>query len=222
MLHREKEREEHEEHEEQVSQPCTARDHNDRLSICCLALLSSARPRRLRRPEQKGIKDLAGDSQDARGPSTARGVLPGQGTTPYGEGAGIFGTSGLSRKAPWPWRPASIELKQGISCNCTSHYRYLSKLYAQEAKDSELLAAQQEQLVSSQPAVCETAIGCKVTLKPHRRVNECNADFASTIWWSVQRHRRLARNLLSLHPQPGPYHSGVVITFLPHFAGGPS
>jgi hypothetical protein len=63
-------------------------------------------------------------------------------------------------------RPASIELKQGISCNCTSHYRYFSKLYAQEAKDSELLAAQQEQLVSSQPAVCETAIGCKVTLKP--------------------------------------------------------
>jgi len=40
---------------------------------------------------------------------------------------------------------ATIESKQGISCNCTSHYRYFSKLYAQEAKDAELLAAQHEQ-----------------------------------------------------------------------------
>jgi hypothetical protein len=42
-------------------------------------------------------------------------------------------------------QPATIESKQGISCNCTSHYRYFSKLYAQEAKDAELLAAQHEQ-----------------------------------------------------------------------------
>jgi len=42
--------------------------------------------------------------------------------------------------------PATIESKQGISCNCTSHYRYFSKLYAQEAKDSEALAVQHEQL----------------------------------------------------------------------------
>lgn len=43
-------------------------------------------------------------------------------------------------------QPATIESKQGISCNCTSHYRYFSKLYAQEAKDAEMLAAQHEQL----------------------------------------------------------------------------
>jgi hypothetical protein len=43
-------------------------------------------------------------------------------------------------------QPATVESKQGISCNCTSHYRYFSKLYAQEAKDSETLAAQHEQL----------------------------------------------------------------------------
>ena len=41
---------------------------------------------------------------------------------------------------------ATIESKQGISCNCPSHYRYFSKLYAQEAKDAETLAAQYEQL----------------------------------------------------------------------------
>jgi len=43
-------------------------------------------------------------------------------------------------------QPATVESKQGISCNCTSHYRYFAKLYDQEAKDSEMLAAQQEQL----------------------------------------------------------------------------
>ena len=43
-------------------------------------------------------------------------------------------------------QPATIESKQGISCNCTSHYRYFSKLYAQEANDAETLAAQHEQL----------------------------------------------------------------------------
>jgi len=43
-------------------------------------------------------------------------------------------------------QPATIESKQGISCNCTSHYRYFSKLYAQEAKDAERLAAQHDQL----------------------------------------------------------------------------
>jgi|SRR5580765_7090780 len=43
-------------------------------------------------------------------------------------------------------QPATIESKQGISCNCTSHYRYFSKLYAREAKDAETMAAHQEQL----------------------------------------------------------------------------
>ncbi len=43
-------------------------------------------------------------------------------------------------------QPATIESKQGISCNCTSHYRYFSKLYAQEAKGAETLAAQHDHL----------------------------------------------------------------------------
>ena len=43
-------------------------------------------------------------------------------------------------------QPATIESKQGISCNCTSRYRYFSKLYAREAKDAETMAARQEQL----------------------------------------------------------------------------
>jgi hypothetical protein len=43
-------------------------------------------------------------------------------------------------------QPSTIESKQGISCNCTSHYRYFSKLYAQEAKDAEALAAQHHPL----------------------------------------------------------------------------
>ncbi|SPE35138.1 exported hypothetical protein [Candidatus Sulfotelmatobacter sp. SbA7] len=43
-------------------------------------------------------------------------------------------------------QPATVESKQGISCNCTSHYRYFSKLYAQEAKDAETLAAKYHQL----------------------------------------------------------------------------
>ncbi len=32
-------------------------------------------------------------------------------------------------------QPATSESKQGSSCNCTSHYRDFSKLYAQEARD---------------------------------------------------------------------------------------
>jgi hypothetical protein len=53
----------------------------------------------------------------------------------------------FSREAEYlATQPATIESKQGISCNCTSHYRYFSKLYIQEAKDAETLAAQYEQL----------------------------------------------------------------------------
>ena len=44
-------------------------------------------------------------------------------------------------------QPATVESKQGISCQCTSHYRYFSKLYAREAKDAEAAAFQQQQLV---------------------------------------------------------------------------
>jgi hypothetical protein len=43
-------------------------------------------------------------------------------------------------------QPATIESKQGISCQCTSHYRYFSKIFAQQAKESETLAAKHEQL----------------------------------------------------------------------------
>jgi hypothetical protein len=42
--------------------------------------------------------------------------------------------------------PAVFESKQGIGCQCAFHYRYFSKLYAQEAKDAEALAAQHHQL----------------------------------------------------------------------------
>ena len=42
--------------------------------------------------------------------------------------------------------PAVLESKQGIGCQCAFHYRYFSKLYAQEAKDAEALAAQHNQL----------------------------------------------------------------------------
>src|SRR3979411_1693524 len=43
-------------------------------------------------------------------------------------------------------QPATIESKQGISCNCTSHYRYFSKRYSEESKDAETLASQHAQL----------------------------------------------------------------------------
>jgi hypothetical protein len=43
-------------------------------------------------------------------------------------------------------QPATVESKQGISCLCTSHFRHFAKVYAQEAKDSEALAAQHDQL----------------------------------------------------------------------------
>ena len=43
-------------------------------------------------------------------------------------------------------QPATIESKQGISSNSASHYRYFSKLYAQQAKDADALAAHHEKL----------------------------------------------------------------------------
>jgi hypothetical protein len=49
-------------------------------------------------------------------------------------------------------QPATIESKQGISCNCASHYRYFSKEYAREAKEAEALAAKHEQLVRNYAA----------------------------------------------------------------------
>lgn len=43
-------------------------------------------------------------------------------------------------------QPATIESKQGISCNCASHYRYFAQQYAQEAQDADVLAAHHNQL----------------------------------------------------------------------------
>ncbi len=43
-------------------------------------------------------------------------------------------------------QPATVESKQGISCLCTSHFRHFAKLYMEEAKDSEALATQHEQI----------------------------------------------------------------------------
>jgi hypothetical protein len=43
-------------------------------------------------------------------------------------------------------QPATIESKQGISCNCPSHFRYFSKLYAQEAAEAKAEAERRERL----------------------------------------------------------------------------
>ena len=52
-------------------------------------------------------------------------------------------------------QPATMESKQGISCNCTAHYRYFSKLYAQEAKGAEILAAHHQQLAEDYKSASE-------------------------------------------------------------------
>jgi len=43
-------------------------------------------------------------------------------------------------------QPATIKSKQGISCNCPSHFRYFSKLYAQEAAEAQAEAERHERL----------------------------------------------------------------------------
>jgi hypothetical protein len=42
--------------------------------------------------------------------------------------------------------PATVESKQGISCQCTSRYRYFSKRFSEEAKEAENQAAQHDHL----------------------------------------------------------------------------
>jgi hypothetical protein len=49
-------------------------------------------------------------------------------------------------------QPATIESKQGISCNCPSHFRYFSKLYAQEAAEAEAEAERRERLAQEYSA----------------------------------------------------------------------
>ena len=43
-------------------------------------------------------------------------------------------------------QPATIESKQGISCNCPSHFRYFAKIYAQEAADAQAEGERHERL----------------------------------------------------------------------------
>jgi hypothetical protein len=43
-------------------------------------------------------------------------------------------------------QPATIESKQGISCLSASHFRYWAKIYTEEAKNSEALATQHDQI----------------------------------------------------------------------------
>jgi hypothetical protein len=49
-------------------------------------------------------------------------------------------------------QPATIESKQGISCNCPSHFRYFSKLYAQEAAKAQAEAERHERLAQEYSA----------------------------------------------------------------------
>jgi hypothetical protein len=49
-------------------------------------------------------------------------------------------------------QPATIESKQGISCNCTSQFRYFSKLYAQEAAEAQAEAERHERLAQEYSA----------------------------------------------------------------------
>jgi septal ring factor EnvC (AmiA/AmiB activator) len=49
-------------------------------------------------------------------------------------------------------QPATIESKQGISCNCARHYRYFAELYAQQAKEYETLAEKHAKLSQAAPA----------------------------------------------------------------------
>jgi hypothetical protein len=43
-------------------------------------------------------------------------------------------------------QPVTIESKQGISCLCPKHFEHFAKLYAQEAQESEVLAAKHEKI----------------------------------------------------------------------------
>jgi len=49
-------------------------------------------------------------------------------------------------------QPATMESKQGISCNCPSHFHYFSKLYAQEAAEAQAEAERHERLAHEHSA----------------------------------------------------------------------
>jgi hypothetical protein len=49
-------------------------------------------------------------------------------------------------------QPATIESKQGISCNCPSHFRYFSKVYAQEAAEAQAEAERHERFAQEYSA----------------------------------------------------------------------
>jgi hypothetical protein len=86
---------------------------------------------------QEGTENVAGVSQHACGPSTGSRRTMGTRAQRLTEKAQKFSAQADQLAT----QPATIESKQGISCNCASHYRYFSKLHAREAKDSEMLAA---------------------------------------------------------------------------------
>jgi len=129
MLHREKEREEHEEHEEQVSQPCTARDHNDRLSDLLSSVVSSRGRGDFAGLSKKELKTLLATAKDAADHQRLR-VLPGQAPTPTEKRQEFSAQADYLAKHLGLGRPASIELKQGISLQLHKSLSYLSKLYA--------------------------------------------------------------------------------------------
>jgi hypothetical protein len=49
-------------------------------------------------------------------------------------------------------QPATIESKQGTSCNCPSHFRYFSKLYVKEAAEAQAEAERHERLAQEYSA----------------------------------------------------------------------
>jgi hypothetical protein len=43
-------------------------------------------------------------------------------------------------------QPVTVESKQGTSCLCPKHFEHFAKLYAQQAQESEMLAAKHEKI----------------------------------------------------------------------------
>lgn len=101
-------------------------------------------------------------------------------------------------------QPAAMESKQGISCNCEFHYRYFAKLYEEEARKSELLAAKHEQMardyrVGREAEVAGTTYcpglawilpGNRVTHAGDPEAQAISRDgLTATNIWSVESHR---------------------------------
>jgi hypothetical protein len=72
-------------------------------------------------------------------------------------------------------QPATIESKPGISCNCTSHFRYCSKLYAQEGAEAQAEAERHERLAQEYSA------------KNAAQENKCRSQYLSKQYHSIAR-----------------------------------